>query len=163
MQEGLQRMKSMNNKPMPMELMQQLAERLGQYAEDDNMERECHTSCLCQSLLSRYYVHLGVPAGVEGCSMTLVLIAGPHFTHVCAGMHAERGVWVCAEILAIIRESQPVDIAQNNGEVELDFDALEPATLWRLYEFTENMARPTTISPADSEASDSDDSGDELE
>ncbi|CAL8468016.1 g7554 [Coccomyxa elongata] len=103
--EGLQRMKSLNNKPMPMELMQQLAERLGQYAEDDNME----------------------------------------------------------QILAIIRESQPVDIAQNNGEVELDFDALEPATLWRLYEFTENMARPTTISPADSEASDSDDSGDELE
>ncbi len=95
--------------------------------------------------------------------MNLMLVAGQLFTLVCAGIHVDMGVWVCAEILAIIRESQPVDIAQNNGEVELDFDALEPATLWRLYEFTENMARPTTISPADSEASDSDDSGDELE
>ncbi len=42
-------MKSVNNKPMPMELMQQLAERLGQYAEDDNMERECLVSCFCHS------------------------------------------------------------------------------------------------------------------
>ncbi len=39
-QEGLQRMKSVNNKPMPMEMMQELASRLGQFAEDDNMERE---------------------------------------------------------------------------------------------------------------------------
>jgi hypothetical protein len=41
LQEGLQRMKSVNNKPMPMELMQQLATRLNQYAEDDDMERKC--------------------------------------------------------------------------------------------------------------------------
>lgn len=67
-----------------------------------------------------------------------------------------------AEILAIIREGQPMDTMESNGEVELDFDTLEPATLWRLYDFTENMNRPTTISPADSEASESDDSGDEL-
>lgn len=156
MQEGLQRMKSLNNKPMPMELMQQLAERLGQYAEDDNMERKCYshaTPCLHDTL-----VHPGLAAGVVELQHD---IAWQHFTHV--DMHVEGGVWVCAEILAIIRESQPVDIAQNNGEVELDFDALEPATLWRLYEFTENMARPTTLSPADSEALDSDDSGDELE
>lgn len=51
---------------------------------------------------------------------------------------------------------------QSNGEVELDFDTLENATLWRLWDFTENMNLPTTISPADSEPSDSDDSGDEL-
>jgi hypothetical protein len=54
-----------------------------------------------------------------------------------------------------------VDIAQNNGEVELDFDALEPATLWKLYDFTESMARKDNASPADSDVSDSD-SGDEL-
>ncbi|KAK9901605.1 hypothetical protein WJX75_004329 [Coccomyxa subellipsoidea] len=102
--EGLQRMKSVNNKPMPMELMQQLATRLNQYAEDDDME----------------------------------------------------------PILAIIKEGQPLEL-QSNGEVELDFDTLEPATLWRLWDFTENVNRPTTISPADSEPSDTDDSGDELD
>ncbi|EIE20777.1 Bromodomain-domain-containing protein [Coccomyxa subellipsoidea C-169] len=100
--EGLQRMKSVNNKPMPMEMMQELASRLGQFAEDDNME----------------------------------------------------------QILSIIREGQTVEL-QSNGEVELDFDTLENATLWRLWDFTENMNLPTTISPADSEPSDSDDSGDE--
>ncbi len=66
-----------------------------------------------------------------------------------------------AEILSIIREGQTVEL-QSNGEVELDFDTLENATLWRLWDFTENMNLPTTISPADSEPSDSDDSGDEL-
>lgn len=67
-----------------------------------------------------------------------------------------------AAILAIIKEGQPLEL-QSNGEVELDFDTLEPATLWRLWDFTENVNRPTTISPADSEPSDTDDSGDELD
>lgn len=55
-----------------------------------------------------------------------------------------------------------MDIGQNNGEVELDFDALSPTTLWKLYDFTESMRRKGgSASPVDSDMSDSD-SGDEL-
>ena len=70
-----------------------------------------------------------------------------------------------ADIIKIIREAQPLELASDNGEVELDFDALEPATLWKLWDFTERMAggangRGRGGSPEDSDLSDTDSEGD---
>ena len=36
-----------------------------------------------------------------------------------------------------MRDSQDVDLTSVDGSVELDFDALEPVTLWKLYEYTQ--------------------------
>ena len=71
-----------------------------------------------------------------------------------------------ADIIKIIREAQPLELAADNGEVELDFDALEPATLWKLWDFTERMAGGANgrlgrgASPEDSDLSDTDSEGD---
>lgn len=46
-QDGLQRSRSVNNKQMPMDLMQQLAGRLSEYAEVGDMDRECPHTLSC--------------------------------------------------------------------------------------------------------------------
>lgn len=80
-QENLQQSKSVNNKPMPMELMQELAQRLSQYAEEDNMEREWLPLPLWHSALLPVQCHSRSPmsqqqvphATAERKSLILVL------------------------------------------------------------------------------------------
>lgn len=42
--------------------------------------------------------------------------------------------------IAIIKESSPIGGEEGDGEIELDFDALDPDTLWKLYDFVQNSA-----------------------
>ncbi len=67
---------------------------------------------------------------------------------------------VCAaDILQIVRDSQDLDLTNEQGEVELDFDALTPATLWKLYDFTQRNAQTVNGAADDSDASDSESDG----
>lgn len=59
-----------------------------------------------------------------------------------------------------MRDSQDLDLTNENGEVELDFDALTPTTLWKLHDFTQRTAAQTANGVADdSDNSDSESDG----
>lgn len=67
--------------------------------------------------------------------------------------------WDCADILQIVRDSQDLDLTNENGEVELDFDALTPTTLWKLFDFTQRTAQTANGVADDSDNSDSESDG----
>ena len=52
-----------------------------------------------------------------------------------------------------MRDCQDVDLTNADGEVELDFDALEPVTLWKLYDFTQRTAQTANGVADESDAS----------
>ena len=64
-----------------------------------------------------------------------------------------------ADILQIVRDNQDLDLTNENGEVELDFDALTPGTLWKLYDFTQRTATGANGVADDSDGSDSESDG----
>ena len=64
-----------------------------------------------------------------------------------------------ADILQIVRDNQDLDLTNENGEVELDFDALTPGTLWKLYDFTQRTAPEANGVADDSDGSDSESDG----
>ena len=63
------------------------------------------------------------------------------------------------DILQIVRDSQDLDLTNENGEVELDFDALLPMTLWKLYDFTQRTGQAANGVADDSDNSDSESDG----